>query len=125
MTSDNFCFYLQNRLIPTSQTGGQWYNDTSPFSRPWFCYVEGHYTECNNAMSFVVMMSVIMLSVLMQCHYTECHCVKCCYAECHTDRNYAWTNCSYQDEIWAEFSTLVVAVCRPCSYISLKPNCLT
>jgi hypothetical protein len=26
-----FCFYLQNRLIQTSQTGGQWYNDTSPF----------------------------------------------------------------------------------------------
>jgi len=34
MTTDNFCFYLQNRLIQTSQTGGQLYNDTSPFS-PW------------------------------------------------------------------------------------------
>jgi hypothetical protein len=32
MTSDNFCFYLPNRLIQTSQTGGQWYSDTSPFS---------------------------------------------------------------------------------------------
>jgi hypothetical protein len=32
---DNFCFYLQNRLIQTSQTGGQWYSDTSPFSIPW------------------------------------------------------------------------------------------
>ncbi len=30
MTPDNFCFYLQNRLIQTSQTGGQWYSDTSP-----------------------------------------------------------------------------------------------
>ena len=30
MTSDNFCFYLQNRLIQTSQTGGQWYSDTPP-----------------------------------------------------------------------------------------------
>ncbi len=29
--TDNFCFYLQNRLIQTSQTGGQWYSDTSPF----------------------------------------------------------------------------------------------
>jgi hypothetical protein len=27
-------FYLQNRLIQTSQTGGQWYSDTSPFSIP-------------------------------------------------------------------------------------------
>ncbi len=32
MTTDNFCFYLQNRLIQTSQTGGQWFSDTSPFS---------------------------------------------------------------------------------------------
>jgi hypothetical protein len=35
MTTDNFCFYFQNRLIQTSQTGGQWYSDTSPFSIPW------------------------------------------------------------------------------------------
>jgi hypothetical protein len=32
MTTDNFCFYLQNTLIQTSQTGGQWYSDTSPIS---------------------------------------------------------------------------------------------
>ncbi len=30
-----FCFYLQNRLIQTSQTGDWWYSDTSPFSIPW------------------------------------------------------------------------------------------
>jgi hypothetical protein len=35
MTTENFCFYLQNRLIQTSQTVGQWYSDTSPFSIPW------------------------------------------------------------------------------------------
>jgi hypothetical protein len=35
MTTDNFCFHLQNRLIQTSQTGGQWYSDTYPFSIPW------------------------------------------------------------------------------------------
>jgi hypothetical protein len=35
MTTANFCFYLQDRLIQTSQTGGQWYSDTSPFSIPW------------------------------------------------------------------------------------------
>ncbi len=28
------CFYLQTRLIQTSQTGGQRYSDTSPFSIP-------------------------------------------------------------------------------------------
>jgi hypothetical protein len=35
MTTGNFCFYLQNRLIQTSKTGGQWYSDTSHFSIPW------------------------------------------------------------------------------------------
>jgi hypothetical protein len=35
MTTDYCCFYLQNRLIQTSQTVGQWYSDTSPFSFPW------------------------------------------------------------------------------------------
>ncbi len=30
-----FCFYLQNRLIQTSQTGGQQYSDTFPYSIPW------------------------------------------------------------------------------------------
>ncbi len=44
MTTDNFCFYFQNRLIQTSQTGGQRYSDTSPFSIPWvsvlpLCYL--------------------------------------------------------------------------------------
>jgi hypothetical protein len=34
MTTDNFCFYLQNRPIQTSQTGGQWYTDTFPCIRP-------------------------------------------------------------------------------------------
>jgi hypothetical protein len=34
MSTDNFCFYLQNRLIQTSQTGGQWYCDTSPLVFP-------------------------------------------------------------------------------------------
>jgi hypothetical protein len=35
MTTDNLCFYLQNRLIQTSQTGGQQYDDTSSFSIPY------------------------------------------------------------------------------------------
>ncbi len=34
MTADNFCFYLQNTLIQTSQTGGQPYSDTSPWVFP-------------------------------------------------------------------------------------------
>ncbi len=34
MTTDNFSFYLQNRLIQTNETEGQQYCDTSPFSIP-------------------------------------------------------------------------------------------
>ncbi len=34
MTTDYFCFYLQNRLNQTSQTGGELYSDTSPLVFP-------------------------------------------------------------------------------------------
>ncbi len=37
MTTDNFCFYLQNRRTQTSQTGGQWYNDASRLVFPACC----------------------------------------------------------------------------------------
>ena len=72
MTNDNFCFYLQNRLIQTNQTGGQWYNDTSPLVFPSITD-----TEHNNALHcaefllaecrvlFIVMLSVVMLNVIM------------------------------------------------------------
>jgi hypothetical protein len=35
MTTQFFYFYLQKRLIETSQTGDQQYSDTSQFSIPW------------------------------------------------------------------------------------------
>jgi hypothetical protein len=35
MTTDNFCFYLQNRLVQTSQTGGQRY---PPLVFPGYSY---------------------------------------------------------------------------------------
>ncbi len=44
VTTDNFCFYLQNRQIQDSQTEGQRYSDTSPCLILWspllsfFCY---------------------------------------------------------------------------------------
>jgi hypothetical protein len=44
MTTDSFCFYLQNRLIQISQIGGQWYGDTSPFGIPCL-KVHLHYGE--------------------------------------------------------------------------------
>ncbi len=45
MTTDNFCLFLQNRLFQTSQTGGQWYCDTSPFSIP--CCKSSTPPQCN------------------------------------------------------------------------------
>ncbi len=44
-TTDIFCFYFQNRLIQTSQTGGQWYSDPSPFRIPWWKHREVKKTE--------------------------------------------------------------------------------
>jgi hypothetical protein len=35
MITDNFCCYLQNRLIQTSVSGGQRYSETCLFSIPW------------------------------------------------------------------------------------------
>jgi hypothetical protein len=37
-TTDNFCFYLQNRLIQTSQKGGQRYMILPPFVFPAASY---------------------------------------------------------------------------------------
>ncbi len=45
MTTDNFRFDLQNRLIQTGQTGGQLYSDTSPFSVP--CLIHRYITIYN------------------------------------------------------------------------------
>jgi hypothetical protein len=57
MTTDNFCFYLQNRLIQTSQTGGQWYSDTSLSMCAIMLSVA--------FVSFNVMLNVVMTSVVM------------------------------------------------------------
>jgi hypothetical protein len=51
MTTDNSCFYLLNRLIQISQTGGQWYSDTSPYSVPWLGWVSWQRT--GNGQRFV------------------------------------------------------------------------
>ena len=54
MTIEIFCFYLQNRQIQTSETGGQWYSDTSPLSIPWLKFVRaGSYQVFRLAGDFV------------------------------------------------------------------------
>jgi len=45
-------FLFAKQTNPSSQTGGQWYSDTSPFSIPWLehSWVKGqcHDTQQNN-----------------------------------------------------------------------------
>jgi hypothetical protein len=47
MATDNFCFYLQSRLIQTSETGGQRYSDPPPLVFPGqtLAYFEGAASE--------------------------------------------------------------------------------
>ncbi len=70
LTTDNFGFYLQNRLIQTSQTGGQRYSDTSPFIFPAFSRwllrscVEGG-TSCISYIIFVYLLNLPSLIWIM------------------------------------------------------------
>ncbi len=43
-SANNFCLYVQNRLIQTSQIGGQWYSDTVftvSINKKFFSVTEG------------------------------------------------------------------------------------
>jgi hypothetical protein len=57
--ADNFCLYLQNRLIQTSQTGGQQYSDTSPFSIPWVKIFKG------TGAGYIVTLKVIAVKLVL------------------------------------------------------------
>jgi hypothetical protein len=63
MMTDNFCFYLQNRLIQTSQIGGQWYRDISPVSIPchniFDCFAECH--SLQTLLKNAILLNVILL----------------------------------------------------------------
>ncbi len=64
MTTENFYFYLQNRLIQTSQIGGQWYSDTSHFSILWLSPIIGR----RSCAGHNVLMEVDDNSVQILCH---------------------------------------------------------
>jgi hypothetical protein len=63
MTTDNFWFYLQNRLIQTSQTGGLWYSDTPPFSIPCTQHNDTQHNDIHNKKLNVEYSVNIILSV--------------------------------------------------------------
>jgi hypothetical protein len=82
MTTNIFCFYLQNRLIQTSQTGGQWYSDTSPFSIP----CAQHSLQCTmdiiyGKMPVDVQTQKLLLRTANLTHHRDismfCHCIAC------------------------------------------------
>ncbi len=84
MTTDNFCFYLQNRLIQTSQTGGQQYSDASPLSIPWlitvsqshthYVSVRRHNIQHNDTQhDGIALLSITTLSIMLLCRYAESH----------------------------------------------------
>jgi hypothetical protein len=88
MTTDDFCFYSQNRLIQTSQTGGQQYSDTYPLVFPVFCNTlerRNIYLNCIPAECFSYcpaefrVASLILKFYLSYCHFAECcgivHCL--------------------------------------------------
>jgi hypothetical protein len=106
MTTDNFCFHLQNRLIQTSQTGGQQYSDASPFSipcsnpQPWndvanilpLCYLrwtawrrdnqpnstQDDDTWIDDAQNSVSLSSASHLCCYTERRYAEFHNAECC-----------------------------------------------
>ncbi len=53
-----FVFICKNRLVQTSQTGGQRYSDTSPFSIPCLC-------AANAVLSFIMLIGVIMRALML------------------------------------------------------------
>jgi len=64
MTTEFLCFYLQNRLIKTSQTGGKQYSDTSPFSIP-----------CSKLVGFVAVSNfqIVVIKVRTYLSLAQCH----------------------------------------------------
>ncbi len=53
-TTDNFCFYLQNRLIQTIQTGGEQYSDTPPLVFPALKHARAKLPTLLAQLSFVI-----------------------------------------------------------------------
>ncbi len=72
MTTDNFYFYLQNRLIQTTQAGGKQYSDTSPFSIPWFLLCQQLLVRIKRTsllqggISYVTLLSNIVYTILIE-----------------------------------------------------------
>jgi hypothetical protein len=90
MTTDNFCFSLQNRLIQTSQTGGQRYSDTSPFSIPWLNVSSMKKSECNKDITKKRFLNKVKLvpRLLVKSHLANCHLPKRHVAKLHLEKRH-------------------------------------
>ncbi len=67
MTTDNFCFYLQSILIQTSQTEGQPYSDTSPFSIPCTEYL----SITTNIIQALRIPTLLIITLGAKCRHAE------------------------------------------------------
>jgi hypothetical protein len=68
MTTDNCCWYLQNRQIQTNKTGGQRYSDISPFSIPWFYPGNPYWTGRLSTIDLLVLTSLGELILTLKLH---------------------------------------------------------
>ncbi len=58
--------------MQTSQTGGQWYNDTSPFSNPWINYYQFlKMTSFKGLASWAKMIRPGGKLIALACHATQ------------------------------------------------------
>jgi len=81
MTIYYFCFYLQNWLIQTSQTGGQRYSDTSTLSIPWHVLLLH--------LAFATFLWKLPKRLNVQCNFlAHCHLADWLLADCRGTKNY-------------------------------------
>ncbi len=141
MKTDNFVFYMPNRLIQTSQTGGQPYSDTSPFSIPWLrvdfvpvvinkCCLSRVINYCGKMVHWKGPSCEWFITFFLRHRRYKKIGGNDIFQAIRTFVSSAinllwkyptcllpWTNFSLQDKPWAEFSTLEVAACiQSCTY---------
>jgi hypothetical protein len=85
MTTDNFCFYLQNRLIQTSQKGGQRYSDTSPLVFPALILIAVTTAQSYNGLIYHLILIIFNklierdLSCSFKVHMDHEQSARCCH----------------------------------------------
>ncbi len=105
--------HLSYSWFQTSQAGGQWYSDTSPFSILW--------TNTLTSLPREIIRKFCNIDTRSDAHVDqETQHAACPVLLGQKWSKYRWTNFSRQDETWTEFSTLEVAICVLRIYVFIK-----